>query len=98
MRRGGSRLRTLNMAMLLVVVRGTSTRMLPSSRTRIDRRSRRAGSVSVGRQVVSTSMVTGTPFVMTSNTADLARDCSTISCSFSAGASPLTVNRTVICS
>ena len=32
---------------------------------------------------------TGTPLVSTSNTAERARDCSTISCSFSGGASPL---------
>ena len=47
-------------------------------------------------QPASTSIVTGTRLVMTSNTAERARDCSTISRSFSAGASPLTVNRTLI--
>src|SRR5262245_3196939 len=48
------------------------------------------------RQLVSTSMVTGTWLVITSNTADRARDCSMSSRSFSAGASPLIANRTMI--
>jgi hypothetical protein len=50
-----------------------------------------------GRQVVSTWMVTGTWLVMMSKTAERARDCSRSSRSCSAGASPLMVNRTVIC-
>ena len=40
-------------------------------------------------QPALTDIDTDTPFVSTSNTAERARDCSTISCSFSGGASPL---------
>ena len=48
----------------------------------------------VGPQPASTSMVTGTGLVSTSNTADRARDCSTIRRRTSAGASPLMAIRT----
>src|SRR5215211_1877153 len=43
---------------------------------------------------VLTLMSTGTPLVSTSNTAERARDCSTISRSFSGGASPAMVKLT----
>jgi len=46
----------------------------------------------------TTSTLTGTPFVSTSNTAERARDCSTISRTFSAGASASMRNCTRICS
>ena len=52
--------------------------------------------VSVG-QAVSTVMATGTPLVMMSYTAERAVDCSTIRCSVSGEASPLTVKRICIC-
>ena len=48
------------------------------------------------RQPASTSMDTGTPFVMMSNTADRWRDCSTTERSLS-GSSPRNVKLTLIC-
>jgi alkylation response protein AidB-like acyl-CoA dehydrogenase len=52
-------------------------------------RRRRHAAGGGGAAQLFTETATGTPLVSTSNTAERARDCSTISCSFSGEASPL---------
>ncbi len=54
--------------------------------------SRRGPAAGDRGQAAFTATSTGTPLVSTSNTAERARDCSTISRSLSAGASPLMSN------
>ena len=58
----------------------------------------RRRTVARSAQAALTSIVTGTPLVSTSNTAERARDCSTISRTFSAGASASIVKLMRICS
>ena len=58
----------------------------------------RPGRAAVRGQTDVTSIATGTPFVSTSKTAERARDCSTISATFAAGASASMVKAMRICS
>ena len=62
------------------------------------RPARSGGPAAVCGQAVATSIVTGTPWVITSYTAERLRDCSTRAASFFASASPLTWNTTRIAS